>query len=215
MITRGAAMRQLLAWGVGSSLAFTSLSALAQKRAASPAKAPVPAPPLTETSGTETGIIPMSNGPTVIDADYANIEKASGIAVFSGNVGLKHPQFRLKCDKLTIWIKREAETGPGRDKEKEKESTSSVGRLDKAVATGSVEIIQDKVDESGQPQRNIGRGREALFESSTGDLTLKGMPEVEADGNLVKATEDRCVIILNQKQTMRVLGRHSMLLRGS
>jgi lipopolysaccharide export system protein LptA len=154
----------------------------------------------------------MTNGPTVIDADYANIEKASGIAVFSGNVGLKHPQFHLKCEKLTIWIRREAETGPRPTPSGGGES--SVGRLDKALAVGGVEIVQDRVDENGKKIRNVGRGAEATFESGSGDLTLKGNPEVEADGNMVRSTDERTIIILNQKQTMRVLGRHTMLLSG-
>ncbi len=94
---------------------------------------------------------------------------------------------------------------PGKPK-KEGERTGKAGGLEKAIAEGNVEIVQDKVETDGSITHNVGHGTKAVYEASTGDITLTGKPDVTTGINSCISLEDSVVMILNRGGQMRTSG---------
>ena len=159
---------------------------------------------------------------TVITATKRLMLDSKGYeATFMGDVKVLDPRFSLNCQKLTAYLKRppgEAKAA-GADAEEKKQPKSDGGApgggVEKAVAEGDVVIVQDKVNDKGQIERSIGRAAKAVYDSASGDITLSGWPQVEQRTNTVAATEERTVIILNNKGTMEVLGHSKSVLRNT
>lgn len=159
---------------------------------------------------------------TVITATQRLVLDAKGYeATFVGDVKVLDPRFSLNCEKLTAFLKRPPEAGkatPEASAEKKKaaaENPSPGGGVEKAVAEGDVVIVQDKVNDKGEIERSIGRAARAVYEAASGDITLSGWPQVEQRTNTVAATDERTVIILNNKGTMEVLGHSKSVLRNT
>ncbi len=93
------------------------------------------------------------------------------------------------------------------------------GGLDRAIAEmtdgGQVLITQDKVEADGTISRNIGRGRKAVYEASTGDITLTGMPTVQQGINTCISLEEGTVMVLNREGRMRVNGLHKTVIKDT
>lgn len=159
---------------------------------------------------------------TVITATQRLVLDAKGYeATFVGDVKVLDQRFSLNCDKLVAFLKRPPEPGkataetPADKKKPAAENPNPGSGVEKAVAEGDVVIVQDKVNDRGEIERSIGRAARAVYEAASGDITLSGWPQVEQRMNTVVATDERTVIILNNKGTMEVLGHSKSVLRST
>ena len=154
-------------------------------------------------------------GPTEITALEATFDQKANVAVFSGDVIVKDPEFNVMCDKLTAQLKSEkkkpagggpaAVNPPAGDAAPKKKS----GGLEKAIAESTsdrrVVITQEKV-EDGNTTMSIGKADRATYDVATGDIVLTGTPEVQQGINLVLATSADTVMTLNRDGRMRATG---------
>jgi lipopolysaccharide export system protein LptA len=176
-------------------------------------------------------------GPTIITAWEATFDQKTHQAVFLKEVVVKDPEFNVNCDKLTAFLKHEEKPAPEKTvgtppKSPAKPATPRVatpvpkgkdapeskgGGLEKAIAEADpgsrVYITQEKVEADGSISRNIGKGTRAEYVSSTGDITLTGMPEVQQGINTCVATDESTYMILNREGRMRVVGPHKTVIK--
>jgi lipopolysaccharide export system protein LptA len=168
-------------------------------------------------------------GPTEITALDLELNNKERTGVFTGDVQVLHPEFNLSCDKLTVFLpkappkqapaaqgSKSAEDGTqGSSRKGEKKG----GGLEKAVAEATGEnwviISQDKTESDGSVSLNRGRGKKAVYDSKTGNITLTGKPSVQQKLNTIEATQDSTVIVLNREGTMTVKGPSRSILRES
>jgi lipopolysaccharide export system protein LptA len=80
------------------------------------------------------------------------------------------------------------------------------GGLDKALAEGSVEIIQDKLADDGTVSHNVGHGKTAHYDSADGSVTLRGKPDVQQGINTIEALDEETVIVLYRDGHMKSYG---------
>ncbi len=177
-------------------------------------------------------------GPTEITALEATFDNKSHLAVFIGDVVVKDPEFNVECDRLDAYLKHDDK--PPVDKtapvkpvnvpghpaatpvpapKAEKSDKQSKGGLEKAIAVmtkgGQVLITQDKVESDGTVSHNIGRGKKAVYDAVTGDITLTGMPTVQQGINTCIALDEGTVMILNREGRMRVIGLHKTVIKDT
>ena len=164
--------------------------------------------------------------PAVIDAESSYIDSANSITVFEGSVSAKHPDFDLTCDKLEVHMpKTEKKDRPGPavasgsklDPTKTPppgetstpppaaETPGQAGGIDKAIATGTkVVITQHAPDGSSK----IGTGRHVTYDGKTGDITLRGMPQIQDGGNMIIATSAETVLVITAAGKIKTMGPH-------
>ena len=159
-------------------------------------------------------------GPTEITAREATFDNRTNLGIFNYDVIVRGPDFGLSCDRLTVTIKAsllkaadQSERQPKAVGEKAKVPGESGGPLEKAVAEGNVIITQDKPDGNGNLQRYTGKAKRAVFDNTTGTLTLYGWPQISQSigGNINKqivSLEESCVITLNRSGKIDVNGLH-------
>ena len=163
--------------------------------------------------------VKKEKGPTEIDALEATFDQKANEAVFIGEVVVTDPEFNVKCDKLTAHLKTAEKAGaaavgaapkPGTPAPAEPKKKGGSSGLRRAVAEASpgnrVTITQDKPDADGRPQHSVGEADKATYDAVTGDITLTGNPKIQQGINLVLATEDGTVMILNRDGHMRAKG---------
>lgn len=121
--------------------------------------------------------------------ESATFDNDANLAVFTGKVVVVDPQFRLFCDKLNVYLNAERKG------------------LDRAEAVGNVTIIQENVDEKGDIVKSIGRAGKALFEPSTGDITLTVAPQIQQGINNHVAATPETVMILNRQGRLTTNGK--------
>ena len=95
---------------------------------------------------------------------------------------------------------------------KQPDATDKSG-LDKALAEGNVVITQDKVDEEGKVTHNVGHGKTAFYESSTGNVTLKGKPDVQQGINTCVSLSEDTIIIMNRDGHFHSIGPTKNIIR--
>lgn len=175
-----------------------------------------------------------AKAPTEIVAREASLDNKNHIAIFTGEVDVKDPQFNLDCDKLTVHLKKPQTTAKPEDasapkvaapiatkpkdpvapKPAEKTAKSdNGGNIEKAIAEGNVVIVQDKPDAEGKVQHYIGKGKKAVYEPDKKTCTLTGWPRVaqSVNGSISKeiiSKEESCVIVMNQEGRIDVHGYH-------
>jgi lipopolysaccharide export system protein LptA len=168
-------------------------------------------------------------GPTEITAKEATFDSRIHLGTFSEDVVVHDPEFGLSCDKLTVNMKKPPEAGAAKSAEKTTEKTTAKPKesgeassgIEKATAEGNVIITQDKPDPAtGKLQRYTGKGNRAVFDNTTGTLTLYGWPQISQTiaGSLSKqiiSREQGCVIILNRAGKIEVKGSHTSTLHDS
>lgn len=163
---------------------------------------------------------------TTITAKKRLLLDAKGYeATFLGEVKVVDPRFSLNCEKLVAYLKRPGteikpgaapgpaspvESVPGAGAEK-----TSGGGVEKAVAEGDVIIVQDKLNDKGEIERSIGRAQKAVYDASSGNISLSGWPQVEQKQNTIVAMEESTVIILNSKGSLDVVGHSKSVLRNT
>jgi LptA/(LptD N-terminal domain) LPS transport protein len=118
----------------------------------------------------------------------ATFDNASSVAEFEGSVVVKDPQFTLFCDQLRVTLSKDRKG------------------LQLVEAFGNVIIIQDNTDDSGKKVKSTGRSGKAVFEPTSGDVTLTVWPSVQHDINMQVATEQGTVMILNRAGKMTTKG---------
>jgi lipopolysaccharide export system protein LptA len=178
-------------------------------------------------AGAVKGAAKKEKGPTEITAMELNFDQKAHQAIFTRDVVVKDPEFNVTCDKLTAYLKHDdakpgdekpapkpADPPPGNPPEKSTKPSRG-GGLDHAVAEGSVVITQDKLESDGTTTRNIGRGRQATYDSNTGNIVLTGMPQVQQGLNTCVALDDGTVMTLNREGKMKVTGAHKMVIKDS
>lgn len=139
------------------------------------------------------------------------------IIVFKNDVQVDHEVFDLNCDQLEVFLYKDvkigagdSKNGEGNDDPKKAEEpaprplTGRRGDIMKAIATGYVVIT--KSDPNGAIQ--VGKCRHATYEDGTGDLTMRGMPQVQRGTDLVIATDESTSIVFTRSGDMEIHGPH-------
>jgi lipopolysaccharide export system protein LptA len=166
-------------------------------------------------------------GVTEITSREAMLDNRKHLATFNGDVVVKDPQYNLTCDKLTVYLKATKTTKNEKDAkpaqpapigadpepvakpgEKEKEDS---GGIERAVAEGNVEIVQEKVNPNGKRQRYFGKARRAVFDNDKKTCVLYGWPRIAQSsgddmGKETFALQENTVITLDQAGTINVDG---------
>jgi lipopolysaccharide export system protein LptA len=157
-----------------------------------------------------------AKGPTEITAREANFDNRTHEAGFTGAVLVKDPEFSLSCERLAVYLKKPSEKLPSELERKE----PAGGGIEKAIAEIDVVITQDKVDANGKKQRYVGRAKKAIFDNTTGDVTLSGWPQISHSegGSITKqitSREEGCIIIINRAGRIDVRGYHTTTLQDT
>ncbi len=167
-------------------------------------------------------------GPTVILAQDTDFQEKLHVAVFTRNVVVNNASFNLLCDKLTAYMahKTPAEKAAAAAAKIAATPTPTPGgkksmmpaggdndALERAVAEGSVQISQDKMDDSGNITHSVGHGKKAVYEKATGTITLTGMPDVQQGDNLCVATSESTVIYMFRDGRTRADGPHKITIK--
>lgn len=157
-----------------------------------------------------------AKGPTEITAREATFDNRTHEAGFTGAVLVKDPEFSLSCERLGVYLKKPSEKLPADLERKE----PAGGGIEKAIAEIDVVITQDKVDANGKKQRYIGRAKKAVFDNTTGDVTLSGWPQISHSegGSITKqinSREEGCIIIINRAGRIDVRGYHTTTLQDT
>jgi lipopolysaccharide transport protein LptA len=129
----------------------------------------------------------------------AQFDAEARIAIFTGTVEVKDPQFRLKCDKLTVYLDK------------------AQGGLDRAEAEGNVVIVNEKpgTDNAGKAVTSRGKAQRAIYAPKTGEVTLIGWPQIEQGMNLHLAADPSTRMILNNDGRMRTIGRSKTVIKDT
>jgi len=155
-------------------------------------------------------------GPTEVTAREAVFDSRIHLGTFTGDVVVTDPEFGLSCEHLSVYLKKPA--AKAQEKPEPKPAGEPGSGIEKAVAEGNVVITQDKTDADGKIERYTGRGSRAVFDNSTGIVTLSGWPQIsQSVGGVVSkrivAREAGCVIILNRAGKIEVKGYHTSTLQ--
>jgi lipopolysaccharide export system protein LptA len=171
-----------------------------------------------------------AKGPTEITAREAHFDNRTNEAVFTNEVLVKDPEFNISCDRLTAILKKgdpkpaAKAAGPATpgtpeapDADDKKQEKDANGKLDRAIAEGNVVITQDKVDADGKTTHYLAKGRKAVYDATTGNVTLTGWPSVmqslgSSTGKQIISREESCVIVMNRVGKIDVKGYHTTTL---
>lgn len=124
-----------------------------------------------------------------ITADDVQQDDEKGAVIFTGNVDMKHPDFRLRCDDLLILMEK-GETEPGIP-------------FKQAIAVGK-RVVMERINVKGVKQ--LGLSRKVVFNPRTGDIILSGgRPSLQSGKVLIKTTTQNAIIILKKD------GSHSVI----
>lgn len=149
-----------------------------------------------------------SPGPDVTEITStreASFDAKARKAVFVGDVNVKSPEFELSADRLTVFLKEQSDQ-PG----------AGSGGLEKVIAEGKVEVTQTKIDpETGKPQLYVGKGQFFEYETATGDVTLRGWPQLSQGINVHVATEAATVMVLNRSGELTTSGGSKTLIQDT
>jgi len=164
-------------------------------------------------------------GPTEITANKLDFDQRTNLAIFTGNVVVKDPEFDMTSDKLTAMLKNRdkaaadkvaaapppADPPPRAMPEKPKSDSG----LEKAIAEGHVIIIQDTVEADGTTSRNTGKSEKAVYDTVTGEITLSGSPEATKGSNKCIALQPDTRLILTRDGKMRAEGPAKFIVQDS
>jgi|GEM_PF-1218313 len=166
-----------------------------------------------------------AKGPTEITAQEAMLDNKANLAVFSGVVDVKAPDYTVNCDKLTVYLKKSqpkaadakvpeprpigedpadnADANKDKGKKADDNNDSDGGAIDTAIAEGNVKIVQIKpANGNNPPEKYYGVGKKAVFDNDKQTCTLTGWPRVQqfVGGKLTREIvplEEGCVIVMN------------------
>lgn len=131
-------------------------------------------------------------GATEITASEAvTFESEESMAVFTGDVVVRDPQFTLTAQRLTAYLSQGSNAGSDSEKDE-----GSSGGLSKAIAEGNVVIVQIKKSEDGKTKRYEGRGQKVVYDARADEVVLSGTPQVREGINIHMATSPSTVITI-------------------
>lgn len=170
-----------------------------------------------------------AKGQTEITALEATFDQKTREAVFIEEVNVKDPEFTVLCDRLIAYLKKTktnsdhppanpppASPPPAAPKEADDNKGGGLERAVAEAAAGKVVIItQDKIDADGTVTKNVGKGRKASYDATTGNIVLTGLPSVQQGINLCVATDDSTVMTLNRNGRMKVEGPHKTVIKDT
>jgi lipopolysaccharide export system protein LptA len=169
-----------------------------------------------------TPITPTEKPPqrTDIQSNRLFFDPDKGFGVFVDDVVLIHPDFNLNSDELEIYMNKE-QPKPGANgaaataeaagptagelaKENAAESAASAesltpsqrrsgGNIKNAIARGR-RVLITKLSPEGESQTGI--GREAVYDGATGDIILRGMPQIQKGQSLTRAVEPTTYFVI-------------------
>jgi lipopolysaccharide export system protein LptA len=173
---------------------------------------------------------------TVITAGSVFFDSRQGFGVYVDTVVVNHPQFHLTCDELQVYMDKEAEGEKGADGKPvttatpppvkgptagelaasgaadkpataaDKEKAAGGGGLKRAIAKGR-RVLINKMSDKGEPQTGI--GREADYDGKTGDIILRGWPQIQEGRNLTVATEPSTYFLIKANGQFQTFGGRS------
>jgi hypothetical protein len=191
---------------------------LAQSSKAAPTSAPA-APAAAEGDPKPMPMKPVSlEDPTdkgkdriVITSDALYFDSNGSIAIFVGNVKVKHPQFFLTCHEMEVHTKKEepAKEGAKADAKGAKSDTPPAvsnpvvavdaapakedSGIKMAIAKGPMVVIE-KLTESGDVQ--VGVCKHATYIGATEEIIMRDYPQVQRGNMVDKATDPSTKMIL-------------------
>lgn len=205
--------------GVLGSLGCAFVAAFAPLAAAqTPADSP---------ANVESGVSPDSLSPNdteILANQGATFAAKDRVAVFNGDVRVRDPRFTLACDKLTVYLAKGAIPDAGNSspaappaatpppiKSVDSAATKDANRgggIDRAVAEGHVIIVQKRAaTKPGEEEKlSVGRAETVEFDNKTGDLTLRGLPKVEQNGDYHEALTRATYMILHRDNSLDTIG---------
>jgi lipopolysaccharide export system protein LptA len=142
---------------------------------------------------------------TVIKSDALYFDANGAIAIFVGNVEVKHPQFYITCEELEVHTNKEepdkkdqgkagakAGDAPPAAADPAKEGPQADG-IRMAIAKGPMVVIE-KLTEKGDVQ--VGICRHATYIGATEEIIMRDYPQVQRGDMLDKATDPSTKMIL-------------------
>lgn len=160
---------------------------------------------------------------TIITATKdSSFDQKEHLAIFSGDVKVQNPQFTLTAEKLTVYLKKDAETKPASGAKPTPKpsatpapkpassavpgvpSASGGGGIEKIVAEGNVVVVSDRPDNNGQPTHYVGKCQKLEYNPATGEAVMRGWPQIQQGINTIEATESTTVIFLNREGSMDI-----------
>ncbi len=145
---------------------------------------------------------PAAGKPITIDSDSAVFDLKAGIFIYTGHVRAMHPQFYTECEELEVHMHKEE--GDKTKKPKAVQNDVLAGSAAKseqqsgikiAIARGPTVTIK-KLDETGELQQ--GKCKRAVYEASTGQITMSDYPQVQRGNILQVATSAETTMVFNQ-----------------
>ena len=134
--------------------------------------------------------VPTEQIVTEIYADQTVFDSTKSIGIFTGNVVVTDPRFKIQGDKLTIYLSNKQSEG-----------------LDKAVVEGNVGVVRDRPRaDGGPPDHLVGRSDKAVYTAKDGNFELTGNARVQQGLNTHVATSPDTVMILNDKGQFQTRG---------
>lgn len=160
-----------------------------------------PVAPAQEGKRVETEI--QSEGEATFDAE-------AHTASFTGGVTVTDVRFKMKSDRLTVFL-----TKPAKDAPKAEKGEGLGGGVERAVAEGSVTIEQAAKPGGQDAQQVTGRAAKAVFEPKTGIVTLTGSPVVRRGPNEHVGTSPSTVMIIGRDGSLSTKGPSKTVLRDT
>lgn len=142
-----------------------------------------------------------------IDSDDAVFDLKQGVFIYTGHVRARHPQFYIECEQLEVHMVMADEDAPPEAETKRDpiltNKEEKQNGIKKAIASGPMVTIQ-KVSEQGEAQE--AKCRKAVYEASTGEITMTDYPQV-LRGNVIQvATSPSTTMVFNQKGKLTTNG---------
>lgn len=165
-----------------------------------------------------------TKGQIVITAQKsAFFDANTGHGTYIGDVKARHPQMRIECEELELWMVKQEGGGlmgakpkasPLTAKDSDilapaKKSDDESPPIEKADARGPMVTIEKRTAEG---ELQIGHCKHLIYDGKTGNSTLLEWPQVQAGNKLHKATEAGCVMIIDRAGRLTTTGGHTTII---
>ena len=165
-----------------------------------------------------------ANDTEILANQGATFTAKDRIAVFNGDVRVHDPRFSLACDKLTVYLAKGAvpdgtepstpapTATPAPIKAAPADPNAPAadrgGGIDHAVAEGHAIIVQKRAPtKAGEEEKvSVGRAETVEYDNKTGDLTLRGWPKVQQNGDSHEALSASTYMKLHRDNSLDTFG---------